>query len=150
MTKAISETSTDWTVAEGQEVVGVHESLVTTEGVTTSAKRQQQPQQSQKTAPGLRKDPGARGKGAGNGSGSNGGGKKGSKAGVISKIGRLASVSRSGAKLCGALNSTKGCKSSDKNCPQWGRHACGYITADDGTICHDTGHGYTGHKVSKR
>ena len=92
------------------------------------------------------------GRGKGNGKGGKAGktGKsknplgKGAKKNVKSKIGNLCTNYR-GRKFCGGFNGKRGCPKSESMCPQWGEHRCGYIVAEDGTVCGATDHGYADH-----
>ena len=70
---------------------------------------------------------------------------KGKPGGVVSKIGKMASTTKEGHKICGAFNPAKGCVVSEHKCPQWGKHLCSYIVNEDGNICSDKHHGASGH-----
>ena len=50
-------------------------------------------------------------------------------------------------KLCGAFNGKQGCRAkSEKDCPQYGEHRCGYIMSPDGRVCGRRDHGYQNHR----
>ena len=48
-----------------------------------------------------------------------------------------------GKKYCGAFN-FKGCRHKEKDCPNYGLHACAYRTSAN-SVCGNRGHGFSTH-----
>ena len=149
LAKAIKDTTQDWAVVRGGEVRGPHETL--TEGDPAlsldrprrmheedgfqSGRRQRLKTQREPTT----------GKGGKGGAARGAGGPQ-----TRSKIGMQSSQTSAGKKLCGAFNSKKGCKGTEKNCPAWGLHICGYIIEESGEIWCARKHGFNGHRSDQR
>jgi len=140
--QALVDTAADWTTLKGREVVGAHAGLVDPDHGSGG---------SSSTPPWLKGAKGAVSKAPGKSAKAKGDSKgkakgKGSKGGVTSKIGKMASTTKDGHKICGAFNAAKGCVANVQKCPQWGKHICGYIVNEEGKICSDTNHGHSGHR----
>ena len=154
---ALKECASDWTIVKQGEIQGQHESMVdgawsavpmgaswldqvgmsdawenSGGGGSGSNQNKKKPTFAERN-----------GKGQGGKSAKKAKGKGKSERGRSCKVGSIASISRSGEKLCGAFNSRKGCNG--KKCPQNAAHYCAVVTHEDGTVCRSPKHGASSH-----
>ena len=141
--QALVETASDWTVVKGGEVRGVHDSIAQVDGGQSRGRSDN----ADKALP-WKRNAGGKASGDKDSKGKGKGKDKDRKKPIVqSKIGKLASITRKGEKLCDSFNSSRGCKFSEWKCPQRAFHRCGFLVDDNGTVCYATNHGYAGHKV---
>ena len=155
---ALKECAQDWTIVKQSELVGQHDSIVEAAvgrwdaytpwsdhaGHVDEAREEYQDQRPTRQR-GNFADKSAQGKKSGRGKGKGGKQGKQGKSQIHSVVGKIATTTRQGERLCGAFNSKKGCRTAT-SCPQSAVHQCGGIVKPDGTVCFSKNHGASQHR----
>ena len=128
LSQALADTATEWSVIHGSGVRGPMTSILDYDDPSSPPKTQR-----------VTLEP-ARER-------SRGGKPAGQRPNKKSAIGQIASVTRSGQKLCGGFNSKHGCPHKEKDCPRGGLHCCAVIVDEKRNICMSKRHGAPGHKI---